>query len=55
MQEEAVEIDLDQYTTKCRFRNAISEPYIPIYDKPEDLDNEYRCFVLEHIKMKVLY
>ena len=29
--------------------------YTPIYDKPEDLDNEYRCFVLEHGKDENFY
>mgnify|MGYP002826968982 CR=1 FL=1 len=54
--EEAIEIDLDQYTLQSAdLEIAITEPYIPVYDKPEDLDNEYRCFVLEHGKDENFY
>ena len=47
--EDAVAIDLNKYTLQDGdLEITIAEPYVPQYDKPEDLDNEYRCFVLEH-------
>ena len=46
---DAVAIDLNKYTLQDGdLEVTIAEPYIPQYEKPEDLDNEYRCFVLEH-------
>ena len=53
---DAIEIDFNQYTLQeADLEITITEPYVPIYDKPEDLDNEYRCFVLEHGKSENFY